>query len=260
MGLYVDLNCDMGEGFGRYGCGPDAEVMPYISSANIACGFHASDPATMAATVRLAAQNHTAAGAHPGFPDLVGFGRRVMEVTPAEAKAMVQYQAGALWAFCQANGVRMEHVKLHGALYNMAGKDEALAAAIAEGICEIDPGLILLGLSGSAMLAAAAKTGLASAKEVFADRAYEEDGSLVKRGKPGAMITSEEEAIRRVIRMIRNGSVQAVTGKEIPMEAESICIHGDSGKALAFAKKIRASLEAEGIQVLPLRECLRAKL
>lgn len=250
----IDLNCDLGESFGAYKIGMDEEVIKYISSANVACGFHASDPVVMDKTVKSAKLNGIAVGAHPGFPDLMGFGRRNMNVSPSDAKAYVQYQVGALNAFCTANGVKLAHVKPHGALYNMAGKDYALSKAICEGIYEIDPNIILLGLSGSQMLKAAADTGLRCAKEVFADRAYEEDGSLVARTKPGAAITDENESLKRVIGMVKEGKVTAITGKEIPIEAQSICVHGDGVKALEFVKKIRQALTDEGIEIVPLQE------
>lgn len=250
----VDLNCDLGESFGNYTCGLDGEVIPYISSANVACGFHASDPLVMEKTVALAKQYGVCVGAHPGYPDLVGFGRRNMSVSPAEVKAMVQYQIGALQAFCKAKGLRMQHVKPHGAMYNMAGKDTALAEAICQGIYEVDPDLILLGLSGSEMLKAAERTGLRSAREVFADRAYEEDGSLVARRKEGAMITDEAEAIRRVIRMVKEGKVTAITGRDIEVRADSVCVHGDGPKALAFVQKIRQALIEENIKICALGE------
>ena len=247
--LRVDLNCDLGESFGNYKLGLDEEVIKFISSANVACGFHASDPLVMAKTVKITKEAGVAVGAHPGYPDLVGFGRRNMNVLPAELKAMVQYQIGALKAFCDSNKIKMQHVKPHGAMYNMAAKDEKLAIAIAEGIAEVDDSLILLGLSGSEMLKAAEKIGLKSKKEVFADRAYEEDGTLVSRTKPNSMITDENLAIERVLQMIKKGSVKAVTGKEISIEADSICVHGDSPKALDFVKKIRTALGAEGIEL-----------
>ena len=250
----IDLNCDLGESFGNYKLGLDEEVIKYISSANIACGYHASDPLVMSQSVKSAKENGVAVGAHPGFPDLMGFGRRNMSVQPNEAKAYVQYQVGALSAFCRANGVKLCHVKPHGALYNMAGKDYALSKAICEGIYEIDPDIILLGLSGSQMLKAAADTGLRCAMEVFADRAYEEDGSLVARTKPGAVITDENESISRVIGMVKNGTVTAITGKEIPIQAQSVCVHGDGVKALEFVKKIKAALENEGIEISPLAQ------
>lgn len=250
----VDLNCDLGESFGNYHLGMDEEVLPFITSANVACGFHASDPSVMSKTVAMAKKSAVCVGAHPGFPDLMGFGRRPMQVTPEEAKVYVQYQVGALSAFCKAAKVPLCHVKPHGALYNMAGKDYALAKAICEGIAEIDENLILLALSGSEMVKAATATGLRVASEVFADRAYEEDGSLVSRAKPGSIITDDDEAIRRAVGMVRDGEVLSITGKKVPIQADSICVHGDNPKALAFVSKIHAALVAEGIQLSSLSE------
>lgn len=252
----IDLNCDLGESFGSYTIGMDSEVIPFISSANVACGFHAADPLVMSKTVLMAKNAGVAVGAHPGFPDLMGFGRRNMVVSPYEAKAYIQYQIGALWAFCKANDIKMGHVKPHGALYNMAGKDFALATAICEGIYEIDPSLILMGLSGSEMIRAAEYVGLPVAKEVFADRAYEDDGSLVARTKPGAIITNEELAIERVVRMVTEGKVTTITGKDIDIKADSICVHGDGVKALEFVKKIRQQLEINNIQIVSLEKVL----
>lgn len=248
----VDLNCDLGESFGAYTMGMDDQVIPWITSANVACGFHASDPVVMHTTVALAKQAGVAIGAHPGFADLMGFGRRNMQVSPAEAKAYITYQLGALYAFCKAQGVPLRHVKPHGALYNMAAKDAALAAAICEAVQAFDPSLILLGLSGSQMLLAAKAIGLPYASEVFADRAYEQDGSLVARTKLGAMIHDEDLAIARVVRMVKEGVVQAITGKDIALKADSICVHGDGPKALDFARRIRQTLEDEGVSVQPL--------
>lgn len=245
----VDLNCDLGESFGRYTLGLDDQVIPLISSANIACGWHASDPLIMEKTVALAKQYGVSIGAHTGFPDLMGFGRRNMNISAAEAKAYTKYQMGALMGFCKAEGVKLAHVKPHGAFYNMAAKDYVLAKAICEGIYEIDPSVKLLGLSGSEMIRAAKDTGLAYGQEVFADRAYEEDGTLVNRKKPGAMIEDEDLAIRRVIDMVKKGTVTAITGKEVSIQADSICVHGDGSKALAFVKKIREALLAEGLQI-----------
>ncbi|MCR4953130.1 MAG: LamB/YcsF family protein [Treponema sp.] len=247
--MKIDLNCDLGESFGNYKIGMDEEVIKFISSANIACGFHASDPLVMAKTVELAKENRVKVGAHPGFPDLVGFGRRNINVSSAELKTMVQYQIGALNAFCIAKGVKMNHVKPHGAMYNMAAKDVNLATSIAEGIAEVDSSLILLGLSGSQLISAAKQVGLKTAAEVFADRAYEEDGSLVARTKPGAVITNEDEVIERVIRMIKSGCVKSITGKEIPIQPDSICVHGDNPKALNFVKMIRERLLQENIKI-----------
>ena len=248
----VDLNCDLGESFGSYKLGLDEEVISYISSANVACGFHASDPLVMAHTVKLAKDAGVCVGAHPGFQDLVGFGRRNMNISYKEAKAMVQYQIGALDAFCKAAGIEMQHVKPHGALYNMAGKDLKLAEAICEGIYEVNPKLILLALSGSEMVKATQNIGLKVAREAFADRAYEEDGSLVPRTKDGAMIIDEEVAIKRVIKMVKENKVEAITGKDIEINVDSICVHGDGPKALEFVKKIKARLELENIKITPL--------
>lgn len=252
----IDLNCDLGESYGRYTLGLDEQVMPFISSANVACGYHAADPMVMNKTVQLCKTQNICVGAHPGFPDLLGFGRRNMDISPAEAKNYILYQLGALDAFCKANGIKLSHVKPHGALYNMAGKDYDLAKGICEGIFSFDPTLIVLGLSGSQMITAAKDMGLKVAKEVFADRAYEEDGSLVHRSKEGAMITDEALAIERIVRIVKEQTVTAITGKDIPMVADSICVHGDGEKALGFVKKIRERLEAENISILPLADVI----
>ena len=243
----VDLNSDLGESFGRYTLGMDADILQLVSSANVACGYHASDPLVMNKTIAMAKEAGVRVGAHPGFPDLMGFGRRNMDVSPAEAKAYTLYQLGALDAFCKAHGVKMQHVKPHGAMYNMAGKDYALSKAICEAIYEYDKDLIVMALSGGELVHAAEDMGLKVAREVFADRAYEEDGSLVNRRKEGAMITDENEAIARVVRMIKEQKVTAITGKDIPIKADSVCVHGDGVKALAFVKKIRETLTAEGV-------------
>ena len=250
----IDLNSDLGESFGAYKIGADADVIPLISSANVACGFHAGDPLVMAKTVELCKSTGTALGAHPGYPDLVGFGRRNLAASPAEVKAMVTYQIGALDAFCKAAGVKLQHVKPHGAMYNMAAKDEALAKAICEAIYEYDPQLILMGLANSQMITQAKAMGLPAAAEVFADRAYEEDGTLVARSKPGSMIEDEDEAVARVVRMIKEGKVAAITGKDIAITADSVCVHGDGPKALAFVEKLRATFAAEGMSIVPLTE------
>lgn len=250
----VDLNCDLGESFGHYKLGLDEEIISYISSANIACGFHASDPLTMDYTVELAKNASVSVGAHPWLPDMVGFGRRNMNVSPKEAKATVQYQIGALDSFCKAHDIKMHHVKPHGALYNMAVTDLKLASAICEGIYEINPELILLALYGSQMINAAKKIGLKVAREAFADRAYEEDGSLVPRTKDGAIIADERESIKRVIRMIKENKIEAITGKDIPIKVDSICIHGDGINALDFVRKINSSLKDEDIKIAPLYE------
>ena len=253
----VDLNSDLGESFGRYTIGSDDRIIPLITSANIACGFHASDPVVMMKTVNMVKGAGTGAGAHPGYPDLMGFGRRNMNVSHEEAKAYTLYQISALGGMCKAAGVKLSHVKPHGAMYNMAGKDYGLSKAICEAIKEYDPSLIVMGLAGSQMVKAARDMGLKTAEEVFADRAYEEDGSLVARSKPGAMIEDEDEAIARVIRMVKEGKVQAITGKDIDIKADSVCVHGDGEKALLFVEKIRKALTDEGIEICPLEEVCR---
>jgi UPF0271 protein len=250
----VDLNSDLGESFGRYTLGMDEKIIPLITSANVACGYHASDPVVMDKTIRLAKKAGICVGAHPGFPDLMGFGRRNMNVTPAEAKAYTLYQLGALDGFCKAQGVTMQHVKPHGALYNMAAKDYELSKAICEAIASYNKNLIVMALCGGQLLRAAKDLGLRAASEVFADRGYEEDGTLVDRRKEGAMITDEDVAIARVVRMVKEGKVTAVTGKDIAIQADSVCVHGDGEKALAFVEKIRQALEKEGIEICPLEK------
>ena len=248
----IDLNCDLGESFGAYKLGCDEEVIPLITSANIACGFHAGDPVTMAKTVKLACEAGIQLGAHPGFPDLLGFGRRDIKVTPAEAKAYVQYQTGALQAFASEYGLKLQHVKAHGNLYNMAGRDHALAKAICEAIASVSEDLIILALAGSEMISAAQEVGIRAASEVFADRAYEENGALVARSKEGSMITDEAEAAARVLRMVTEGKVTAITGKDIDIKADSVCVHGDNPKAVAFVEKLRKSLTDGGAEIKPL--------
>ena len=251
--MRVDLNADVGESFGRYTLGLDQEVIPLISSANVACGFHAGDPLVMEKTVSFCATEGTAVGAHPGFPDLQGFGRRNMNMSPKEVKAMLLYQIGALDAFLHECGGKLQHVKPHGALYNMAAKEEELAKAICEAVHDYDKELIVLAQSSGKLYREAEKSGLAVSAEVFMDRAYEEDGSLVARSKAGAMITDENVAIDRVLSMILEGKVRAVSGKEIPIKADSVCVHGDGEKALLFVKKLRAALEENGIVIENLR-------
>ena len=248
----IDLNCDLGESFGAYTIGMDEAVIPYITSANIACGYHAGDPLVMEKTVALCKRYGVSVGAHPGLPDLIGFGRRRMDVTPGEAKAYVQYQLGALKAFCDGAGIPLRHVKAHGALYNMAAKDPGLAHAICAAIQAVDPNLILLALSGSEMIRAAVEMKLSSASEVFADRAYQRDGSLLPRRQIGAMIEDEETAVVRVVRMASEGRVTAVDGTEIPIQAQSVCVHGDGPQALAFVQKIRRRMASSGIEVRAL--------
>ncbi len=253
--IKIDFNCDLGEI--SDGGALDAAVLPEITSANVACGFHAGGPAEMERTVSMAKLCGCAVGAHPGFPDRENFGRTEMDVTPAQVKGYIIYQLGALGAFCRAAQLRMSHVKAHGALYNMAARDYALAEAICEGVASVDPSLILLGLSGSLMQDAAANTGLAFASEVFADRAYMPDGSLVSRKAPGAVITDMETIARRVVRMAKEGVVEAIDGTVVPIRADSVCLHGDNPGAASFAAKIRAALEGEGVKLAPLWEILQ---
>lgn len=248
--LRVDLNCDLGESFGRYKLGLDEEVIGYVSSANVACGFHASDPTVMARTVRLCKEAGAAVGAHPGFPDLQGFGRRNMQVPPEELGDMVLYQVAALAGFCRAEGVKLAHVKPHGAMYNMAVKDAAMAEAICAAVQKIDPRLAILAPGGSELAKAAQKYNLPFICEVFADRAYQADGTLVPRSQPGAVIEDEQTAIERVIRMVTAGEVLTIDGQVIKVAADSVCVHGDGAKALAFVKNIRAALQAAGIAVM----------
>ena len=245
----VDLNSDLGESFGRYTIGNDEKIIPLITSANVACGYHASDPVVMTQTIQRAKEAGIGIGAHPGLPDLMGFGRRSMAISNEEAKAYTLYQISALGGMCKAAGVKLQHVKLHGALYNMAAKDYELSKAICEAIYEYDKDLIVMGLSGSEMIKAANDCGLKAASEVFADRAYEEDGTLVNRRKAGAMIEDEDEAIKRVVRMVKEGKVTSITGKDIDIKADSICVDGDGEKALLFVEKIRKALAEEEIEI-----------
>ena len=253
----VDLNSDLGESFGAYRIGCDEEVLDQVTSANVACGFHAGDPVVLNRTLALAKAKGVAVGAHPGYPDLMGFGRREMKLSPDEAYDYVLYQLGAFAAFAKTHGLAVQHLKAHGALYNAAGKDIGLALAVCRAVRDFDPEIILLGLSGSQLIEAARELGLKAASEVFADRAYEEDGSLVNRKKPGAMIEDEAEAIQRVVRMVKEGRITAVTGRDIPVKADSICVHGDGPKALAFTSRIRARLQAEGVELAPLHAFVR---
>jgi len=250
--MTIDVNCDLGESFGAWSMGRDEEVVPFVSSVNAACGFHAGDPVVMRRTVALARKYGAAVGAHPGFPDLQGFGRRAMALSPDEVKACVQYQIGALAAFCRAEGVPLVHVKPHGALYNAAASDARLARAVAEAVREVNPGLVLLALAGSRMTEAAREAGVRCAEEVFADRAYEEDGSLAPRGKSGAVIADADEAAARAVEMALSGRVRAITGKVISVKADSVCVHGDGPQALLFVRRLREAFAAAGITVAPL--------
>ncbi len=245
----VDMNSDLGESFGNYKLGMDDKILEIVTSANIACGFHAGDPSVMKKTVALAVKNGAALGAHPGYPDLVGFGRRKMDIAPSDVYNMVVYQVGALAAFAKAAGTRLQHVKPHGAMYNMAAKDAKLAEAIAQAVYDVDKDLILYAQGGTESIKAAEKIGLRTASEVFADRSYQDDGTLTPRSQPGAMITDEEKSIAQVLSMVLEGKVMALSGKVIPVKADSICLHGDGPKALVFANKIRSVLLENGVKV-----------
>jgi UPF0271 protein len=252
--MRIDLNSDLGESFGPWPMGQDAALMASISSANVACGFHAGDPGAMRATVALARASGVAVGAHPGFPDLVGFGRRELKATPQEVEDFVVYQVAALAGIAAAQGVALQHVKAHGALYNMACRDRALADAIAKAVAQFDRTLILFGLPNSELLRAGAAAGLPVAAEVFADRAYEKDGSLAGRNKPGSVIHDPDVVVARAIRMVREKEVVALDGSVIGLEAETICLHGDTPGAADLARAVRTGLEAAGIAIKPLKD------
>jgi UPF0271 protein len=247
--MRIDLNSDLGESFGPWPMGQDAALMDSISSANVACGFHAGDPGAMRATITLARQKGVAIGAHPGFQDLVGFGRRDMKATPAEVEDLVLYQVSALAGMAAAQGARLQHVKAHGALYNMACRDRALADAIAKAVASFDRSLILFGLPNSELLRAGEASGLRVAAEVFADRAYDPDGALTSRAKPGSVIHDTQTVVDRAIKMVRDKQVIAVDGSTIALQADTICLHGDTPGAAEHARAVRAGMEKAGIQV-----------
>jgi UPF0271 protein len=250
--MRIDLNADMGESFGAYTIGADEQVMSNITSANVACGFHGGDPAVMRRTIRLAREAGVSVGAHPGFQDLAGFGRREMRVTPQEAEDIVLYQIGALAGIARSEGVQLRHVKPHGALYNMAVRDAALAAAIARAVRAFDPSLMLFALPGTELARAGEQCGLAVAAEGFADRSYEPDGSLTPRSRPGAVIHDGSSVVDRAVRMATEGKVTASDGSEIPMRVQTICTHGDTPGAQELTRAIRAGLARAGVTVAPV--------
>jgi UPF0271 protein len=250
--MRIDLNSDVGESFGAWRMGADAEVMRSITSANVACGFHAGDPGVMRQTVRLAREAGVSVGAHPGYPDLVGFGRREMRVSPRDIQDMVLYQIGALAAIASSEGVRLSHVKAHGALYNQAARDRALADAIARAVLAFDRELVLFGLPGSELLKAGEQAGLRVASEGFADRAYDPDGSLAPRSDAGAVIDDPAEVVRRSLRMVREGRVAARDGSELTFRVDTLCTHGDTPGAHDLTRLLREGLERHGVSVLPL--------
>ena len=254
MPAKIDFNCDMGESFGMYKMGFDEEVIKHITSANIACGFHAGDPMWMRHTVDLAQRHGVAIGAHPSFPDLNGFGRRNMVVSADEAKNDVTYQVGALQAFTADK--KLQHVKPHGAMYNMAVNDASLAQAICESILEIDPDMILVALVGSRWLDIAEDMGLKVAREIFADRALNADGTLVSRSQPGSVIHDTAEVVERSLRMVTEGKATAITGEQIDVQADSLCLHGDTPGAVEMAAALKRELEAADVEILPLAKIL----
>ena len=253
----VNLNSDLGESFGPWKMGSDGEMLAIVRSANVACGFHASDPTVMAETVRLAVENGVSIGAHPGFPDLQGFGRRVMHFTNAEIEMMVAYQIGALAGVAAAVGGKVTHVKPHGMMSNMACEDDSMAAAIARAAKAVDPGLIFLAVANTVLSKAGRKAGLRVAEEVFADRTYTDAGLLTPRREPDAMIHDTGQAVEHVKRMIAEQALFSLSGKRIPCQVDSICVHGDGPTAVATARGVRDGLEASQIRIVTLPELQR---
>jgi 5-oxoprolinase (ATP-hydrolysing) subunit A len=253
----IDLNADVGESFGAYSLGNDAALLGLVSSANIACGAHAGDPAVMQLTIAAALAGGASLGAHPGYPDLQGFGRRSIAMSESEVYGWVLYQVGALQAFARAAGASLRHVKPHGALYNDAAKNPALARGIARAVLDSRGSLCLVGLPDSETEKAAKAAGVPYAREFFADRAYEDDGSLLPRSREGAVLHDEEICVRRVLQLIREGTVDSVRGRAIPIRADTICLHGDNEKALLFARLLRQALKESGVEISPFRPTLR---
>jgi UPF0271 protein len=246
----IDLNADLGESFGPWRMGDDAGVMPWITSANVACGFHAGDPGIMRATIALCVEHGVAIGAHTSLPDLQGFGRREMKVSPREVHAQTLYQIGALHAFARAAGARLHHVKPHGALYNMAARDRGLADAIAQAVRDFDPTLVLAGLAGSALIDAGRNHGLAVQREGFCDRRYRADGSLTLRSEPDAVLEDIDAAVAQALAIATRGEAVANDGTRISVQADTLCVHGDRANAAAFAERLRRALEAEGVRIV----------
>jgi 5-oxoprolinase (ATP-hydrolysing) subunit A len=251
--MRIDLNSDLGESFGAWTMGHDEALMPSLTSANVACGFHAGDPSVMRRTVALAKRHGVAVGAHPGFPDLLGFGRRDMHLTAQEVEDLVLYQLAAIAGVAHAEGVQLQHVKAHGALYNMAARDHTLARAIARAVAAFDATLILFGLPKSALLSEGAAAGLRIAAEIFADRSYEADGSLTSRRTAGSVIHDPAQVVRRAVEMVTTQRVTARTGEAIELRADTLCVHGDTPGAAALAGEIRRALDAAGVMVRALK-------
>ena len=249
--MNIDINSDLGESFGAWRMGDDAAMLGIVTSANVACGFHAGDPAGILETLRGAAQRGVAVGAHVAYPDLVGFGRRNMDPTSQELVADVIYQIGALQGLATAAGTRVRYVKPHGALYNTIAQDERQANDVITALLTLDPGLTLLALAGSPLVDWARARGLRVVAEAFADRAYNDDGSLVSRRLPGAVLHDADAIAERMLRLVQTGEVESVTGRSVPVQADSICVHGDSPGAVEMARRIRARLEQAGVTLRP---------
>ncbi|HEX9164423.1 MAG TPA: 5-oxoprolinase subunit PxpA [Gemmatimonadales bacterium] len=247
----IDLNADLGEGFGRWSIGGDEAMLDLVTSASVACGFHAGDPQVMLATVRAAAARGVSVGAHPGYRDLVGFGRRDLAATPEQIHADVVYQVGALHACCRAAGTHVRYVKPHGALYNRAARDAAAADAIAAAVRDTDPALVLLGLAGSELVSAGRRAGLRVAAEAFVDRNYEADGTLTPRSRPDAVLADPEACARRAVRLVQHGLVTTRDGFELAVTAESLCVHGDGPAAIALLRQVRGAMAAAGVDLRP---------
>ena len=245
----IDLNCDMGESYGAWKMGADADVMPLITSANIACGFHAGDPATIRRTVRLAVDGGVAVGAHPSLPDLMGFGRRTMRISPQEMYDLIVYQAGAVEAFARAAGAKLHHVKCHGALYNMAAVDEGLSDAMARAVKDLGSEVFLYVLSRSKSFEIGKKSGIRVIGEVFADRGYADDGTLAPRDRPGGLIEDANASVKQALAMIEDGYVTSLGGKRVPVSVDTMCLHGDQPGAVAFAQALRKAFSGKGINV-----------
>ena len=252
--MKIDINCDMGESFGPWKMGEDREVVPHVSSVNIACGFHAGDPGVMAGTVALAVEHGVGIGAHPGYPDLSGFGRRTMETRPEEVKNGVLYQLGALGAFTRVSGVRLRHVKPHGALYNTVAGDERIALEVIRAVKAYGGDLILVALAGSPCLRLAREEGLRTAAEAFPDRAYTRNGRLAPRSRPGAVLHDTDTVVERTVRLVTTGRMISIDGEEIEVRADTLCIHGDTPGAWRLAAAVRMALESTGVRIAPMGE------
>lgn len=253
----VDLNSDLGESFGCYTIGMDEEVIPMVTSCNIACGYHAGDPSVMQKTVSLASAAHIGIGAHPGYHDMQGFGRRPMDISPDEAYDLMVYQVGALMGVCASQNVRLQHVKPHGALYNRAAADASFADAVARAVHDVDEELVLVGLANGELVRVGREQGMRVAEEYFVDRNYTEEGLLANRRLPGAMITDDDVAIERAIHVIEAGETTSMNGTPIDMHADTICVHGDGPKALEFARLIRTRFAEAGIEIMPMGSFVR---